>query len=615
MRLFVAVVAALGLVAVLPGAAPAKRVQEGTLHSTQTYNVYLPYGYERGNQRYPVLYLLHGRGDSMQAWTRVKSDLDALIAKGTVPPVIAVMPDAPWSDRGNYYVDSRHANGFAVETALTRDLVAHVDATYRTAAHRQARLIGGYSMGGFGAIRYALAHQDLFAHALVLSPAVYTPQPPVDSSAREFGAFGNGDALFDEAIYAGLNYPALLPRVDDELPVRMFIAVGDDEWAGPEPSHDLDFEAAKLYNAVRRAPGVVAEFRVLDGGHDWGVWRAGFIAGLTNLGRTLSVNPPMGLPGTLYSLPNANRAGGVAAHAGGAVTLALGGQDAVVTRVGGWTTNFGAAGVTDRLYGVVAQPDGGVIVGGYSGRDMLLARLSASGELLWQKTFGDPAQADRIYGLGAVPGGDGVYVTGYTGSEKQAVLARIDGAGGIVWQRAFGTPTTEDKGFAVAATGDTVYVVGTFGIAGYGPDGTQRWAVSDVMLAGVAVDSAGRAVATGADLVAVAYDASGRQVWRTALGNGTGAEVVALPGGEVAVIGFSSAVWTVPAGGYDVVAIRLDRRGRQTGVLQFGSARADGADAFSEENLYAAGSGAVGGRLLVTGVTGDNDVFFGEVGW
>ncbi|WP_117210663.1 alpha/beta hydrolase-fold protein [Allorhizocola rhizosphaerae] len=612
MRWFAATVVALALVAVLPGAAPAKRVQEGTLHATQTYNVYLPHGYERGDQRYPVLYLLHGRGDTMQAWTQVKSDLDALIAKGTVPAVIAVMPDAPWSERGNYYVDSQHVDGFAVETALTRDLVAHVDATYRTAAHRQARLIGGYSMGGFGAIRYALAHPDLFAHALVLSPAVYTPQPPADSSARGFGAFGNGDVLFDEAVYARLNYPALLSQVDDDLPVRLFIAVGDDEWAGPEPQHDLDFEAAKLYNAVRRVPGIAAQFRVLDGGHDWSVWRAGFAEGLSHLGRTLSITPPMGLPGALYGSPTANRAGGVAAHPDGSVTLALGGQDAVVKRVGGWTVTFGADGVADRLYGVVALPDGGVVTGGYSGRDMLLARVSATGEVLWRKTFGDPAQPDRIYGLTAVPGGDGVYVTGYTGSEKQVVLARVAGSGEIVWQTTFGEATSEDKGFAVAATASEVYVVGTFGIAAYAPDGARRWAAPGGMLAGVAIDGSGRAVATGADLTTIAYDASGKEVWRAALGRGTGADVVALPDGGVAVAGFSDAVWTVPAGAHDVVVIRLDRRGRQTSVLQFGTGRADGADAFSEENLYAAYSSI--GRLLVTGLSGDGDVFFGEVG-
>lgn len=160
------------------------------------YTAYLPYGYDRGAARHPVLYLLHGRGDTMQAWTRVKSVLDDMIRTKRIPPVIAVMPDAPWSERGNWYVDSRYTGadlpGRPVETALTRDLVAHVDATYRTAPIREARLVGGYSMGGAGALRFALAHQDVFSAAAVLSPAVYTPLPPSDSSTRDYGAFGRG---------------------------------------------------------------------------------------------------------------------------------------------------------------------------------------------------------------------------------------------------------------------------------------------------------------------------------------------------------------------------------------------------------------------------------------
>ncbi|MFB9903193.1 alpha/beta hydrolase [Allokutzneria oryzae] len=260
------------------------------------YTVYLPSGYDRDTaRRYPVLYLLHGRGDTMTAWTRVKPELDRMIAAGEIPPVLAVMPDAPWSGRGSYYVDSAYTGtdrGRPVETALTRDLVSHVDSSLRTIPQRSARVVGGYSMGGAGALRYALAHQDLFEHGLVLSPAVYTPLPPADSSTREFGAYGVGERLFDDAVYQRLNYPALLSRLRGELPTRLYIAVGDDEWANPDPAdarHDLDFESAALYNAARRAPGVSAQLRITDGGHDWTVWTPAFVNGLRHFAPTLAV--------------------------------------------------------------------------------------------------------------------------------------------------------------------------------------------------------------------------------------------------------------------------------------------------------------------------------------
>ncbi|MFO7322458.1 MAG: alpha/beta fold hydrolase [Chloroflexota bacterium] len=259
-----------------------------TLGRDYEYFVYLPAGYEASELRYPVVYMLHGRGDDMYAWWNVKDLLDTLIASEELPPLIAVMPDVPSSDRASYYIDSEYTGADfpseKVETAFFSDLIPHIDASYRTIATRAGRVIAGYSMGGYGAIRYALAHPDVFQSAIVLSPAVYTPQPPLDSSARLFGAFGVGDTLFDEARYESLNYPALIESFKAaELPLYLFLAVGDDEWKHPDSAdqlHDLDMETHLLYNRIRRVPRVVPELRVYDGGHDWELWRRGFEEGI-----------------------------------------------------------------------------------------------------------------------------------------------------------------------------------------------------------------------------------------------------------------------------------------------------------------------------------------------
>jgi S-formylglutathione hydrolase FrmB len=216
-----------------------------------------------------------------------------MIAEHEIPPIIAVMPDMPSSQRAGYYVDSQYTGddyrAEAVETAFFSDLIPHVDATYRTVIERAGRLVGGYSMGGYGAIRYALAHGDIFAGALVLSPAVYVPLPPSDSSTLEFGAFGKGNEPFDEDIYTSLNYPVLADEVEKHgTSLAVFIAVGDDEYHNPKPEdwlHDLDVEAHLLYNRLVRIPNVAAEFRVYDGGHDWDVWERGFIEGMKWLTR------------------------------------------------------------------------------------------------------------------------------------------------------------------------------------------------------------------------------------------------------------------------------------------------------------------------------------------
>ena len=257
------------------------------------YWIYLPAGYQRSPC--PTLYLLHGRGASAAEWVQLTADLDRLIAARDMPPVIAVMPDAPWAQRGSWYVDSEYTGddfpGRPIETALTRDLVAHVDSTYRTVNDRRARTVGGYSMGGAGALRYALAHQDLFAAALVLSPAAYNPLPPLDSSTRAYGAFGAGARRFVDDRYRQLNYPALLERVDPRLPVHVFLAVGDKEYVNPDPAdarHDLAFEAAVIYNMLIRTAGITADWRVLGGGHGWDVWRPAFVEGVPNIFRHLA---------------------------------------------------------------------------------------------------------------------------------------------------------------------------------------------------------------------------------------------------------------------------------------------------------------------------------------
>jgi S-formylglutathione hydrolase FrmB len=258
------------------------------------YNVYLPAGYDDSDTRYPVIYLLHGRGDDMSAWLNVKPALDQMIADGDIPPIIAIMPDVPSLERASYYVDTVYNGGEPVESLFFGDLMFHVDATYRTLATRESRLVGGYSMGGFGAIRYSMAHPEVFAGALVLSPAVYTPLPPLDSSAREFGAFGDGNEPFNNAFYTSLNYPAQLERLaESRLGLAIFIAVGDDEHHNPNPEdalHDIDMEAHLLYNRVVRLPNVSAELRVYDGGHDWGVWERGFREGMPYLTGFLSTS-------------------------------------------------------------------------------------------------------------------------------------------------------------------------------------------------------------------------------------------------------------------------------------------------------------------------------------
>jgi enterochelin esterase-like enzyme len=513
-------VAALGLLLLVPaaiGASGSSAAEPGTLSSASfhsptlgddiAYNVYLPAGYSSTARRYPVLYLLHGRGDSMSAWTQVKGRLDQLIADGSIPPTIAIMPDAPWSQRASYYVDSQYKGsdragtdrGYPVETAFTQDLIQHVDSTYRTVASRDGRVVGGYSMGGYGAIRFSLAHPDLFVSSIVLSPAVYIPKPPNDSSTREFGAFGKGRDLFSTPVYKDLNYPKELERFHATgLKSHMFVAVGDDEYQNPdEYIHDLDFESVQLYKTVEREPNMTSELRVLNGGHDWDVWGPAFEEGVQYAFQFVARPEVQIMKATLTGTTGEDREGGVAVDASGNVYEALaapgtidgqtsaGLQDVFLIKVAPtgtklWTRVLGTAGV-DRAYGLALDPAGHPVVTGYTkgnldgahagntSDDVFVTKYDPDGNREWVSQLGSPsAAADRGYGVAV--GGDGsIYVAGYTRGvlagtsnlgDKDVYLARFAPTGGApTWVQQFGT-TGEDKGMAVATGGGAVYVAG-----------------------------------------------------------------------------------------------------------------------------------------------------------
>lgn len=101
---------------------------------------------------YPVLYLLHGMSQDDSMWCRLTR-----IERYVEPvPLIVVMPDG---GRG-YYSDARH--GLACESHVVKDVIGLVDRFFHTVPERAGRAIGGYSMGGYGAVKLALKHPDLF---------------------------------------------------------------------------------------------------------------------------------------------------------------------------------------------------------------------------------------------------------------------------------------------------------------------------------------------------------------------------------------------------------------------------------------------------------------------
>lgn len=122
------------------------------------FDMVLPENYYQSDERYPVLYLLHGYMQNYTIWGR---NLAAAFYARNLNDLILVLPDAGNSWFINY-ATSEAGKKDNWEDHIIEDVIAHVDANYRTEARREGRAIAGLSMGGFGAFSMGLRHPELF---------------------------------------------------------------------------------------------------------------------------------------------------------------------------------------------------------------------------------------------------------------------------------------------------------------------------------------------------------------------------------------------------------------------------------------------------------------------
>ncbi len=213
---------------------------------THEFMVYLPPGYHAGKAKYPVLYLVHGAGDTALAWGTAGAAnliLDSLIAEKKATPMIVVMPfngsnaPVPAGGRGNGGVGNT-----LFEDYMLKELIPFVDANYRVAPGRQNRAMAGLSAGGAATYNIAFKHTELF------------------SSLGLFSAAGGGGTDFET------RYPQLFADgkgATAKLPVI---------WIGCGLQDPLD-QGAKALDAELTKAGIKHIYKDRDGGHVWPVWR------------------------------------------------------------------------------------------------------------------------------------------------------------------------------------------------------------------------------------------------------------------------------------------------------------------------------------------------------
>jgi endo-1,4-beta-xylanase len=123
------------------------------------YCIYLPPGYAGETaRRYPVVYNLHGAGgNELHSFSSARALHDGIVS-GRWAPMLLVLPNG---GSHTFYKDSADGK-LPAETLIIRELIPHIDATYRTIATRAGRAIEGFSMGGRGSTRLAMKYPELF---------------------------------------------------------------------------------------------------------------------------------------------------------------------------------------------------------------------------------------------------------------------------------------------------------------------------------------------------------------------------------------------------------------------------------------------------------------------
>jgi enterochelin esterase-like enzyme len=137
--------------------------------------VFLPESYAtQKTRRYPVVYALHGYSIGAEQWSKeihVPQTIEGAFAQGA-PDMIVVLPDSKTIHNGSMYSSSVTTGDF--ERFIAHDVVAWIDAHYRTIPLRTSRGLVGHSMGGYGASRIGMKYPEVFGSLYIMSPCCMT---------------------------------------------------------------------------------------------------------------------------------------------------------------------------------------------------------------------------------------------------------------------------------------------------------------------------------------------------------------------------------------------------------------------------------------------------------
>lgn len=256
------------------GAAAQSRIDCNALNShilkqAVHYCVYLPSGYDAGAtqhpvRRYPVLYLLHGLGDNegtlfnSGGWTL----LDELRKQQKMGDFLIVSPEG----KRSFYINSADGS-VRYNDFFLQEFLPHIERIYHIAPGRSARAISGISMGGYGALRFAFAHSELFSAASAQSAALIIQSPQELDRASLTGAPLTAvlSPVFGKPIevhHWNENSPFLLAKKNAAALHKVAIYFN----CGQEDNYGFEKGAAALHVELHKA-SVTHQYRLYPGDH------------------------------------------------------------------------------------------------------------------------------------------------------------------------------------------------------------------------------------------------------------------------------------------------------------------------------------------------------------
>ncbi len=252
--------------------APAEGVEYGSLQSAALgkelkFAVQLPPSYKTdAKRRYPVLYFLHGNNGNEGDFQRrgVAAAVNRLREAGKIGEMIIVSP----AGENSFYINSK--GGVMYEDAIIKDLIPHIEKTYRAQGNREGRAIQGISMGGWGALMLAFKHPEKFSSVSAHSAALYDQLPKPDGQDR-YSMFLDrvikrlfGDPPDD--VFFQANNPLRIAETNaaaiKKSGLKIYFDVGAEDRYGYQGSN-------KLLDERLTKAGIAHEYHQFPGGHGW----------------------------------------------------------------------------------------------------------------------------------------------------------------------------------------------------------------------------------------------------------------------------------------------------------------------------------------------------------